>query len=80
MEYGQVLLLMCFLLLLMCSLTNVSYYERWSMGRFKGHSRAVKVEWFREAHWARLNHGDVFVVLQVDMLHRMCSLTNVFSY
>ena len=50
------------------------------MGRFKGHSRAVKVEWFREAHWARLNHGDVFVVLQVDMLHRMCSLTNVFSY
>ena len=58
----------------MCSLTNVSYC------RFKGHSRAVKVEWFREAHWARLNHGDVFVVLQVDMLHRMCSLTNVFSY
>ena len=36
----------------------------WVMGRFKGHSKAVKVAWYRQMTWEILNHGDVFVVLR----------------
>ena len=36
------------------------------MGRFKGHSKAVKLEWLPESHWRQLNDGDVFVVLMKD--------------
>ena len=36
------------------------------MGRFKGHSKAVKLEWLPESHWRQLNDGDVFVVLMHD--------------
>ena len=39
----------------------------WVLGRFKGQSRAVKVEWYDTPHWSQLNDGDVFVVLRCSL-------------